>query len=348
MTKEERKQKELARLLRLQAKPDFKGYMLVMVGLILFFQVLDMMATNVYTFLQEGVVLEFAGLPWNADITPGGSGYESYQSTLSLITYVSLARYAFMGIAPFYKSLADKVGRKPIFVINAVGLGLAMFLAGVTKNIYVYIGMSSVILFFTLHDMQLVYVTECLSAEKRATWNGIVTAVGNLAECAVVLMRFFALQPDGTMGPIPWRQIYSIIGVIGMIVFVVSLLFLRESPYYIQNRIAYLRKTPEQLAAEKANKVDTNSGIVPAFKLMVRNKQLRWLAISTLIISVANNMICSYNATILAQNGLDTIDVTIALALICVSNAVISLVGGQIADKAGRKKTCVLLCILCA
>lgn len=348
MKKEAKKQKELAKLRRMQEKSDFRGSMLVMIGLILFFQVLDMMATNVYTFLQESVVMEYAGLPWDADITPGGSGYDAYQSTLSLITYVSITSYAFMGIAPFYKSLADKVGRKPIFVINAVGLGIAMFVAGITGNIYIYIGMSTVIMFFTLHDMQLVYVTECLPAEKRATWNGIVTAVGNLAECAVVLMRFFALQPDGTMGPIPWRSIYMIIGVVGLAVFVVSLIFLRESPYYIQNRIAYLEKTPEQLAAEKANKVDTNSGIVPAIKMMIRNKQLRWLAISTLIISAANNMLCSYNTTILVQNGLDTANVTIALALICISNAVISFFCGHIADKAGRKWTCVIMCALCA
>lgn len=242
MTKEEKKQKEIARLQKLQAKKDYKGSMLALIGLILFFQVLDMMATNVYTFLQEAVVLKFAGLPWNADITPGGSGYNAYQSTLSLITYVSIASYAFMGIAPFYKSLADKVGRKPIFVINAFGLGVSMFVAGITGNIYVYVGMSTVIMFFTLHDMQLVYVTECLPAEKRASWNGIVLAVGNLAECAVVLMRFFALQPDGTMGPIPWRNIYMVVGVIGIAVFVISMVFLKESPYYIENRIAYLKK----------------------------------------------------------------------------------------------------------
>lgn len=348
MTKEAKKQRELAKLHAMQTKPDRKGSMIALIGLILFFQVLDMMATNVYTFLQEGVVLEFAGLPWDADITPGGNGYEAYQSTLSLITYVSIASYAFMGIAPFYKSLADKVGRKPIFVINAISLGLSMFVAGITKNIYIYVGMSTVIMFFTLHDMQLVYVTECLPAEKRASWNGIVIAVGNLAECAVVLMRFFALQPDGSMGPIPWRSIYMIVGIVGIIVFIISLIFLKESPYYIQNRIAYLEKTPEQLAAEKANKVDTNSGIIPAIKMMIRNKQLRWLSISTLIISVANNMICSYNTSILAQNGLDTANITIALALICVSNALISYLCGRFADKAGRKWACVVLCVLCA
>ncbi len=348
MTKEAKKQKELARLERLQARPERKGALLALIGLILSFQVFDMMATNVYTFLQEAIVLEFAGLPWNADITPGGSGYDAYQSTLSLITFVSIASYAFMGIAPFYKSLADKVGRRPIFVINAICLGAAMFMAGITGNIYVYVGMSTVIMFFTLHDMQIVYVTECLPADKRAFWNGVVSAVGNLAECAVVLMRFFALQPDGTMGPIPWRSIYTIVGVFGIAVFVFSLAFLPESRYYIQNRIAYLRKTPEQLAAEKANKVDTGSGIVPAFKMMIRNKQLRWLAIVTLIIFVANNMICSYNTTILVQNGLDTAHVTLALALICITNAVISFLCGGIADKAGRKWTCAALCVLCA
>lgn len=348
MAKEAKKQKELAKLRRMQVKPDFKNSMLVLIGMILFFQILDMMATNVYTFLQEGVVLEFAGLPWNADITPGGSGYGAYQSTLSMITYVSIASYAFMGIAPFYKSLADKVGRKPIFIINAFCLGASMFIAGITQNIYIYIGMSTVIMFFTIHDMQLVYVTECLPAEKRASWNGIVTAVGNIAECAIVLMRFFALQPDGTMGPIPWRSIYIVVGIVGIVVFIVSLIFLKESPYYIQNRIAYLEKTPEQLAAEKASKVDTSSGIVPAIKMMIRNKQLRWLAICTLIISVANNMICSYNTTILAQNGLDTAHITIALALICISNAVLSFLCGTLADKVGRKWTCVGLCALCA
>lgn len=94
--------------------------------------------------------------------------------------------------------------------------------------------------------------------------------------------------------------------------------------------------------------MDTNSGIIPAIKMMIRNKQLRWLAICTLIISVANNMICSYNTTILVQNGLDTAHVTLALALICVTNAVISFLCGNLADRAGRKWTCVVLCIFCA
>ena len=70
---------------------------------------------------------------------------------------------------------------------------------------------------------------------------------------------------------------------------------------------------------------------------MFQNKQLRWIAIATLIVSTANNMICSYNNTIMAQNGLDSKGITIALFASNIINIFVSLIMGPIADKMGRK-----------
>ena len=343
-----REQKELNRLRIAQAKPDYKGYFFIMIGLVLLFQFLDMMATTIWNNLQEVIVRDFAGLSHDASIVEGSAGYQPYQDTLSKITIIQIVSYVFLGIVPWYKSLADKLGRKSFFIFNAAFLGFAMFLGGLTKSLIVFLVASTVITFFTLHDMQILYVAECVPENKRGTWMGIVTAVGNAAAFVVILLRLTAMNADGTSGPIEWRGIYVFVGVIGIIVFVLALLFLRESRPFINSRIKYLEKSPEQRETEKKNAAKAQGGVIAGFKLMLKNKQLLWLAVATFLINAANNMVSAYNTSIMSQNDFSTFEITIALAASCATGIVIGYVMGPIADKASRKTASVIFGVLSA
>lgn len=295
--KQTREQKQLARFRRKLAKPDYKGYFFVMIGLVILFQIFDQMATGIFGTLQEAIVKDFAGLSYDADITVGGAGYQAYQDTLSTITFTNIAGYVFMGIVPWYKSLADKLGRQPFFILNALLLGLAMFVGGVTKDLTVFVISTIVVCFFTLHDMQILYVTECVPDNKCATWQGIIAAVGALAGLITAAMRMMSGEGTGAAVQVPWREIYIMIGVLGLVIFVVSALFLRESRPFLTARVAYLEIPYEERKAQaKAGKAN-QAGVIAGIKLVIKNKQLRWLSIATLIFSAANNMVCSYNNT---------------------------------------------------
>lgn len=352
MRKEEKQlikeKKQLLKLKAAQAKADYKGYFIMMMALIILFQVLDMMATGIWNNLQEVIVRDFAGLDANAAIHEGSEGYARYQETLSKMTLLQIASYVFLGIVPWYKSLADKVGRRPLFVFNAAFLGFAMFVGGLTESIIVFLMASTVITFFTLHDMQILYVVECVPQDKRATWTGIVQAVGSAATLIVIALRLTALQPDGSVGAVPWRGIYVFVGVVGIIVFILAALFLRESRPFMNARIQYLEKTPAQREDEKKNKQNAQGGVVAGFKLIIKNKQLRWLAIATFLVNTANNLLSSYNNSIMSQNGFDTIQITIALVASCATAVVCGYLMGPISDKLGRKYGAVIFGALSA
>ena len=119
------------------------------------------------------------------------------------MTLLQVFSYVFLGIVPWYKSLADKIGRKPLFIFNAAFLCFAMFIGGLTNSILVFLMASTVITFFTLHDMQVLYVVESVPQNKRGTWMGIVTAVGNAASLIIIALRLTALKPDGSLGAVP-------------------------------------------------------------------------------------------------------------------------------------------------
>ena len=333
----EKERKELLRLKAAQNKPGFKGYFVILMALILLFQLLDMMATGIWNNLQEVIVRDFAGLDPNADITAGSAGYTKYQNTLSRMTLLQVFSYVFLAIVPWYKSLADKVGRKPLFIFNAAFLGFAMFIGGLTNSILIFLMASTVITFFTLHDMQILFVVESVPQNKRGTWMGIVTAVGNAASLIVIALRLTALKPDGSLGAVPWRSIYIFVGIVGIVVFALAALLLRESRPFLASRIAYLEKTPEQRAEEKKNAAKAQGGVVAGFKLIMKNKQLRWIAIATFFINTANNLLSSYNNSIMSQTGFETIQITIALVASSAAAVLWGYLMGPISDKLGRK-----------
>lgn len=59
--------------------------------------------------------------------------------------------------------------------------------------------------------MLILYITEVVPDNKRATWQGITAAVGAVAVLITACMCVPSIQADGTVMKIPWRMIYIII-----------------------------------------------------------------------------------------------------------------------------------------
>lgn len=331
--------RQLERFRRQLARPETKVTFVVMITLAILFQMFDQMATGIYSNFQEAVVRDFAGLSFDADITAGAPGYDAYQNTLSTITLASMIGFGFMGVTPWYKAMADKYGRKPFFVINAFFLALALIMGGITHDLTIFVVATLLITFFTIHDIQILYVTECVPDRQRGMWQGIIAAAGSLAGVLTTGARFLALQPDGTVGAIPWRLIFILVGVFGLLIFVFALALLRESHPFLVSRVAYLETPEEERRANARAGKQGDAGVVSAFRLILKNRQLRWISIATLLFSTANNMVTSYNNTIMAQNGMGTIGITLALMVAMIVAVPLNLLIGPLSDLIGRKLT---------
>lgn len=226
-----------------------------------------------------------------------------------------------------------------------------MFISGITHSMYIFAMGSVMIIFFGLHDVLMLYLFEVVPNNKRATWCGIVRAVGTIAMIGISCIRFTAMDSDGTIKPIPWRESYIVLGVLFVFMALFALIFLKESNQFMIKRIELLKKmldfpADKSLNTTLDNKKPEDLKMSTAFKLLLKNHQLKWISISIMVLFAANNMILSYNNSILAQNGLNTLEITIALIVSNVVATIVFLLMGMISDKRGRKKSLVFFGIL--
>ena len=89
-----------------------------------------------------------------------GKGME-FNTGLAAFTAMSAPLYMMMILMPFYKSLADKYGRKLFLVLNTVGMGIGLGICMNAGGPLVYICGMLVINFVMYNDMQVMYVMEC-------------------------------------------------------------------------------------------------------------------------------------------------------------------------------------------
>jgi|GEM_PF-4243618 len=109
-------------------KPAPKWYPFALVALIVLVHLLDTYATDVATKVQSLYVNEFF---------VRGQGL-SFEAGLQRATLISTMGYAFAIVGPFYKALMDKIGRRPIFIINTAGMALGMLLCWYAPNFYLF------------------------------------------------------------------------------------------------------------------------------------------------------------------------------------------------------------------
>lgn len=346
-------QRQLNKYTNILNKPQTKVALIISLIFVILFQVFDSFGYGIYGNMQEIIIKDFAGLSFDANITAGSSGYTEYQKALSTFTLVNTMGYVTLGIMPLYRSLADKLGRKPILIISTLFLGIAMFISGLTHNMFIFAMASVMIIFFSLHDVAMLYLFEIVPDNKRATWVGIVRAVGAVAMTALTCIRFMAIGTDGTAKPVPWRASYIVLGFLFIFLAFLAILFLKESKQYMIKKSQLLEtKLREKngtsllsLENQKDEKID-NLKMSTALKLLFENSQLKWISIAIILLFAANNMILSYSTSILAQNGLSTLEITFALIVNNIVSTLVFLLMGMVSDKHGRKKSILFFGIL--
>ena len=330
-----KEQKELAKWCREQARPKRKFYLLYLLVVLSMVFIMDSVATDICTKMKA----EICGALF------GGS-----TATMDLL---GMLASAVMIAGAIYKSMSDRFGRKIFLVLNTVAMGVGMFivyLAGAAGSAAVYVIGSLCITFFIAHDMQAVYVLETMPAERRFTYLSIVSAIASLGAILIPILRRAVMGNNTAV----WNRVFLVPAVLAAAVGLLAMLTTRETDVFINNRIRFLEMTDEEREAEKAQRraeAQAQGGLLSAFKFAFRHKQLRWLFVCTMLVSVAmigtmyyqQIMTYGYEAT---YGAAAPEVVTDALMVMPVIGAVFTLAKGFISDKFGRKPVAVVMASL--
>ena len=324
---------KLLKLKNKVGKPKSAIYFPLLMLIIVCVHMLDEICGIINNDMQSAVVKEFL-------VTPD----KPYNEALSQFGALTTICGAFTIIAPFYKTLADRFGRKPFFFINTVGMALGLTLCWQSPNFAVYCIGYGMMSFFISHDMQVVYIYEVAPVDKRASFYGITKCIGTLGMAAVPLLRDSFMGGDETK----WRNVYTIPVIFCFAVALVILVFARESDVFLNKRIDLMEKArraqAQNVATPEAEKSDEQKiGVFPAVKYIFKNSDLRWLVISHTLYGFGFTSISSYYQSIMSEGyGMSVEDVTTALYFFPFVFAAIILVFGFFGDRFGRKKVVVI------
>lgn len=340
-TSQEKKKMELAKWQAAVKKGVPSYYLVMMVVIVALVYIVDELTSNITSTVQSAVVEDF--------FVSNGVDFNTGLSNMSLMM---MPAYAFYFILPFYKSLADKFGRKPFLVLNTLGMAAGMATLWFSTNIYVYIAGCLIIRFFIPNDMQVMYIMEVAPEKHRAKLCSITKAFGYVGVSSIPLLRLVMMENDATR----WREIFVVPVIAGVVVAVISFLCLRETPVFLHQRIAALTaelgKTDQgevkpggMTQEKKAVASGEKTGVFRAIKFIATHKQLRWIAISAFVFACAI-AVTGYYEAIMTTGGMETAQVTQALFIFPLMNALFTLIGGFLTDRLGRKRSLATLAVI--
>lgn len=321
----EKRKKELNR-----KKP--KGYLLYLLVVLSIVYIVDEITSSIGSSMQSEVVTDFF---------VRGMGME-YNTGLAAFTAMGAPVYGVMLLMPFYKSLADKYGRKRFLVLNTIGMGIGMGICMSAGSPVVYILGMIVINFVMYNDMQVIYVMECAPEKHRAKLASLTKAVALLGVTLIPLLRDIFMGNDGSQ----WRKVFLIPTVIALTVGIAAIFLMRETPVFLSKRIAYLEMTDEEraakLAREKKAAGEGKGGVGKALKFIFSHKQIRSVTICAMVF-MSSTGVTGYYESIMKTGGMDTAQVTAAMYYIPFFNALMTAISGFITDSLGRKKASIFL-----
>ena len=362
---------ELARLKKRRQRARYAGYFAVLLLVIVLSDILDNLATNIGSNLTSSFITEFFV---NGKVF--GKTYE-YEEGLALHNTISLIGYVIALIAPFYKSLADKIGRKPLFAFSAFGMAAGLLIIFFCRSYLVFLLGSFMLSFFIGSDIQILYVLEEAPKDKRATVYSLLKGLGGLSAVAIPTMRTTLMHNDPTL----WRNVYLLPGLFGLAVVVIILLLVKETRVFEDKRIAQLEKaaaakalasgaagqmTPApqesladsapqetlagnapQTGADQIGDIKIKSGILPAIRYIFSHKDLRTLILIKMLFDAAIIAMTNYESIMFRAN-MATADITTAEFYYPFLYCGAVIISGFLADRIGRKKTVLLFGSICA
>ncbi len=331
---EKLKTREAKELVRREKQVKFKEnkfYLIYLFMILSLVFITDEIASTISIQFQSNIVNEFFVQNMGMEYGQGLSIF----SALGFITYpISL-------LMVLYRPLADRFGRKPFLVINTFCMALGLFIVYLSQEIVVYMIGGTLMGFMVSHDMQAVYILECSDEKSRARNYSIIKSVAILGTLLIPLLRETLMQNVSEK----WHLVYLVPAIIGFALSFVALLCAKETHTFLTNRIKYL-KTPIEERERKNKEEKLNNaqgGIINAVKFAFKHHQLRWLIIACVFFYFASLATSSYNTVMAESANMSEQDITYALYLYPVGNALATLITGLVSDKFGRKTTIIAM-----
>ena len=336
-------ERELKKLTAKRSKGNYAGYFGMLLFLIAFVNILDEVTSNLSVSVQSSFVTEFF-------VNKGlfGKTY-TFEEGLSLHTSISVISYVFGIITPFYKALADKWGRKPLFVISTMGMSIGLFIIYFSTNYVFFLVGYAVIGFFFAHDIQIIYILEEAPDKFRAMIYSILKSLGIFGVVCIPMLRNALMGND----PTKWRSIFLLPAVAGLIGAVLVIVFAKDTKVYMNERIAYLsipydvRQEEKRRLKEEKKAQRNQSGVFNAAKYIFSNKDTKKLIIAHIIFDSGMPAIALYYESAMHIAGMSTEEITKSMFVLPIVYAVLTLFSGFVADLIGRKKTITIAGVLC-
>ncbi len=331
-----REQRELLRLQKEARRPKGARYLLFVMIVLTVIYIVDEITSNMNSAMQPYALFDLFKITSRNVNTP------EYKTAINTVAPWSVASNLFLIVTPFYKALSDRFGRRLFLMINTIGMGVGMLVVMTSQSPVQYILGMLFMMFFTPNDMQVLYIMEIAPKEKRATYSFVAKGIALISVSLIgVLSRVF-LKDDV---PGSWRMVYLIPVIVALIIGALSYLMVRETPVFLEQRLAFLSLTPEERRARAAADAQTGAaeqgGVFHALKFIFKNRQLRWILIAGFLF-FATTFYTSYYATVL-EGAMTTEMVAVALILYPLVNGAVTIVSGFFSDRLGRKKACLIL-----
>ena len=341
MTKKDKERKEIARLEKASALHQHKHYFLFLIIILSVIYIVDELTSSVRGVVETYTICDLF------NTTFGSTEYNMASGTLGLVT---TAAYLIYLVSPFYKSLADKYGRRLFLIINTLGMGVGMLVCIISRSIPLFILGTVIMTFFTPNDMQVIYIMECAPKQHRAK---LCSITKDLALISVSLLGLFVKMFVNEAVPATWRNVFIIPIVLAFVIGIFAIFYVHETPVYTAQRLAYLNTSEEERERallekqnEDAKAKENKVSVLDAFKYIFTHRQTRAIAIVAFIMAFSTGYTGKYQPMIQAgvANGIMTNDsANIILMFYPVINGIFTMIGGFLTDSLGRKKSALIL-----
>ena len=339
----EKESKQISKLKKMQNRSSGSRYFFVLLMLIAVVNILDEVTSNLTVTVQSSFVTEFFVN------NPFMGKYYTYEDGLAFHSGIGVFTYVLGIFTPFYKALADKWGRKPLFALSTLGMAVGLLVIHLSSSYIMFLVGFAIISFFMGHDIQIIYILEEAPDKHRAKIYSFLKSFGILGVILIPTLRDILMGNDATK----WREIFLVPAIIGFVAVLLVVLLAKDTKVFVNERIAYLSRPLEERQKEKELKKQqkeaqrNQSGVFNGVRYIFSNKDTKLLIIAHIIFDAAMPAIALYFESSMHRAGMSTSEITKALFMVPVIYATITFLSGFIADKLGRKVTVTAFSVTC-
>jgi putative MFS transporter len=247
--------------------------------------------------------------------------------------------------------VSDKLGRKKGFLFSIFTFSVFSIINGLAQNFSIFllgrfftgVGVASLIIVATP------YLLEMLPKDNRGKWQSIAVGAG----CVAIPIIGAVVKLVLPLGSEAWRIVYFI-GGIGLIVAILGIFWLKESPRWLvsQGRISEAEKIVEEITGQKAdlsnasNKILEKAHKLQDLKEIFNKKNIKNTLVLLSIFSIgypAAFIFINWVPTLFSLKGYSLEDTTLLTLFISFGMVIGPFLASLISDKLGRKLSIVVI-----